>query len=281
MVLLGFFLLFLRQSSSPPAAPAFPKQVRYSFTLRNTANLPAAGNNLWLFAPVPESATQRCSRLTVEQPHAILRDEAGNQFIQLLGAALPPFGSRVVQVDAALMLQAEPRAVPLGPRDRWLSPEKFIESDHPQIRQLAFELSVPDRLRTAERLFAWVSSRMRYSGSIGPRRGALHAIATRAGDCTEFADLFTALCRAAGIPARTVSGFVSRESAVLQAHELHNWSEFYHRGTWHLADPQRGVFRAQAGDYIAMQIISEAAGSPIPGGGRFYSPAAGVAVRMN
>jgi len=59
-------------------------------------------------------------------------------------------------------------------------------------------------------------------------------VRTRKGDCTEHAVLLVALARAAGIPARTVSGFVyvstlGRTQDVLGGHQ---WAQLYVHGQW-------------------------------------------------
>jgi transglutaminase-like putative cysteine protease len=279
LALVGLLLLFLHNAPRPQTAPPAIKLLRYSFTLHNPSNTPISEAGIRLFAPVAVNATQTCRRITVDQPHEILPDAAGNRVIHLPVKTLAPFGSRVVNVEAEIALYAAPRRVRLPDRDPWLKSARFIESDHPELRQLAAGLRGRGTLQTAERIFSWVSSNLRSSGVSAKDRGALHAFKTRAGDCTEFAGLFAALCRAAGIPARVVGGFVLRESGIVSFHDYHNWAEFHHDGTWHLADPQRGVFRGGTGDYIAMQINAE--DGPLPAGERFKVLGTGLRVRMN
>jgi transglutaminase-like putative cysteine protease len=275
----GLWFLFLLYPSRPPTAAPAIKLLRYSFTVHNPTNRPISEAWVRLFAPVAENATQNCLRITVDQPHEIMPDAAGNRVIHLPVQTLAPFASRVVNVEAEIALYPAPRRVRLPDRDPWLKPARFVESDRPEIKQLADGLRSRGTLPTAERIFAWVSSNLRSSGVAARDRGALHAFKTRAGDCTEFADLFAALCRAAGIPARVAGGFVSRESGIVNSHDYHNWAEFYHNGTWHLVDPQRGVFRRGTGDYIAMQIGVEE--GLLPAGERFQVLGPGLRVRMN
>jgi len=76
---------------------------------------------------------------------------------------------------------------------------------------------------------------------------------SRRSDCTGQADLFVALCRACGIPARGLSGYICPGSMIVDPRDYHNWSQFYENGTWRLADPQRGVLRRRQSEYIAMR----------------------------
>jgi hypothetical protein len=86
----------------------------------------------------------------------------------------------------------------------YLATSPKIESTHPQIRQLAKEIGA-DKERSWERveaIYDWVRANVEYKN--GPLKGALAALRDKTGDCEEMTSLFIAICRAAGIPARTV-----------------------------------------------------------------------------
>jgi hypothetical protein len=57
----------------------------------------------------------------------------------------------------------------------------------------------------AKMIFDWVVNNIRYEFPDPESRGAAKAFARRSGDCGEFSVVFCALCRAEGIPARTVT----------------------------------------------------------------------------
>ncbi|HUV85759.1 MAG TPA: transglutaminase domain-containing protein [bacterium] len=59
--------------------------------------------------------------------------------------------------------------------------------------------------RKAHKIFDWVVYNIRYEFPDLESRGAAKAFARRSGDCGEFSVVFCALCRAEGIPARTVT----------------------------------------------------------------------------
>jgi len=88
-------------------------------------------------------------------------------------------------------------------------------------------------------------------------KGALYALTNLSGDCTEFAALFAALCRAAGIPARLMGGYICQRNCLVTTVDFHNWAEFYHNGAWHLADPQNRLFDQNGENYIATEIYSK------------------------
>jgi tetratricopeptide (TPR) repeat protein len=59
--------------------------------------------------------------------------------------------------------------------------------------------------RKAKKIFDWVVYEIRYEFPDLESRGAAKSFARRSGDCGEFSFVFCALCRAEGIPARTVT----------------------------------------------------------------------------
>ena len=64
-------------------------------------------------------------------------------------------------------------------------------------------------------------------------------IETRRGDCSEHAQLFVTMARAAGIPAREISGFIYGEGADF-SFGGHAWCEVEVDGYWHPVDPTWG-----------------------------------------
>jgi len=66
--------------------------------------------------------------------------------------------------------------------------------------------------------------------------------------------LLAALCRAAGIPARVMGGYIVRQDCVLKPHEYHNWAEFHDGTAWRVADPQRNTFMEEEDAYVAVEI---------------------------
>jgi transglutaminase-like putative cysteine protease len=86
----------------------------------------------------------------------------------------------------------------------YLAPSPKVESRDPKIVQLASALSVDKdgAWERVEAIYKWVSDHVKYQDE--PLKGALAALNDRTGDCEERSALFIALCRAAGVPARTV-----------------------------------------------------------------------------
>ncbi len=112
--------------------------------------------------------------------------------------------------------------------------EPFLELT-PAIRAKAKEIvgDETNPFSKARKIFDWVNKNMVYFYP-PPERGAEAALNLLKGDCGQYADLFVALCRAAGVPARFVAGFQANKKPALG---YHAWSEFYLPGVgWVPAD---------------------------------------------
>jgi len=93
----------------------------------------------------------------------------------------------------------------------YIQPQRGIESDNPQIQALAQQIIGDERnvFKQVLKLQSWVQQNIRYA-DITTRYpdDALLCIQAGTGDCAGQSKVFVALARAAGIPARTVSGLL-------------------------------------------------------------------------
>lgn len=127
-----------------------------------------------------------------------------------------------------------------------LKETEYWQVNDPEIKSLAASLKTP------QAIYDYVSKTLKYDISrVQPnvqRSGAKKALAnpTQA-ICMEFTDLFVAIARAAGIPAREINGYAYTENPDLQplslvADVLHSWPEYYdkEKGVWIPIDPTWG-----------------------------------------
>jgi len=283
--LIALAIQFMQDTNSGSALPlaefSIPKNIQYSYTLQNKTNRVIEKAELWAHAPVKETASQRCQDLTANYPFQLSTDRHGNQVLHFTFEKLAPYASRIITVKANLMVSRTANPIAAAPEASDLLPEKYVESDHPAIRRAAAELHESDAIQTINTMFRWVAGHVSYSGYAAPDRGALYALEHKKGDCTEYMDLFVALCRANGLSARRIGGYIIPENAVLKARDYHNWGEFYGDGTWQIADPQNKVLMQNQADYIAMRIIRASADSPLGTYNRFRVKGEGLKAKMN
>ena len=118
----------------------------------------------------------------------------------------------------------------------------FLQSEHPRIKeQLQLILKgEQDAQRAVRKLLDWTYTTLDKEPTVGIPT-ALEALSSKKGDCNEHAVLFTALARAAGIPARVTAGVVYLDGAFY----YHAWSEVW-LGYWVAVDPVFNQFPADA-----------------------------------
>lgn len=136
---------------------------------------------------------------------------------------------------------------------KYLQPQKYWEKDHPVIKTKLSEILGTNSPKTnyekARLVHRAVVNLLKYDGnkinSDGIERfGAVTALANpNSAVCMEFTDLFIALSRAAGIPARELNGYAYTPNLELRPLSLskdilHAWPEFWdkERG-WVMVDP--------------------------------------------
>lgn len=131
----------------------------------------------------------------------------------------------------------------------YLKSNHFIHSDDPRVRDLARRAvgNEPDPWEKAQRIERWVYANMQKRDLTQSFTTAGEVARTLDGDCRQHAVLAAAMCRAAGVPARTALGLV--HSPGDRAMIFHMWIEVWVGGKWYALDPTRGQGRVAA-DHI-------------------------------
>jgi transglutaminase-like putative cysteine protease len=102
-----------------------------------------------------------------------------------------------------------------------------------------------DPVEAADEIASRVRSRVGYmAGATGVRTNAQEAWDQGQGVCQDMAHVTVALLRAAGLPARYVSGYLHADPSAEPGHtavgESHAWVEYW-AGGWHACDPTSGA----------------------------------------
>jgi len=262
-------------------AYSLPRQIQYSFTLRNKTNRLIKKAEFWTYAPVEQTSTQLCDHIESSHPYQMITDDLGNQILHFTVNDFPPYATKIIQIKARVLLSDKPVPSTVGDRKPYLKAEKYIESDDPDLINAAQKHNSSTYLKTAKNIFHWVAGNVQYAGYIKKKRGALYALSHKKGDCTEFMYLFTALCRAVKIPARCIGGYIAKENSIIKSGYYHNWAQFYEDGAWRLSDPQNKLFMKENSNYIAMRLIEQNPDNPILEFDRFRVQGKGLEVKMN
>ena len=123
--------------------------------------------------------------------------------------------------------------------DKFLVPVNFIDSDNKTIRDKAVDLctGITGNIAKAEKIASFVNTQLNFS----EYKDAFLDAASKTynngfGICINYSRLTTALCRAAGIPTRTVWGIIyNQQNSIYDYH--HEWTEILDdEGFWHQLD---------------------------------------------
>lgn len=232
-----------------------PRHIRYSYTLQNRTDHMIRGVQFWTYGPVSKTPSQRCVKLTCSHPYEVITDFAGNQIMHVTFREFPPYDTKIIGIDADLMLSQYPAKENVRDLSAYLKAEQYIEKDNPAIRVKANELKQHGTVSTVLNIAQWIKENIAYSGYTDESLGALWSLTNRKADCTEIMYLFSALCRVHNIPVRCVEGYRIDNKVILEPNTYHDWAEFYHDGTWQIADPMKGNIMKNQSHYVVMRII--------------------------
>ncbi|MBM3887519.1 MAG: transglutaminase domain-containing protein [Verrucomicrobia bacterium] len=125
---------------------------------------------------------------------------------------------------------------------QYLRPSRLIESDAPEVRRVADPLFAgkSSPIEKAKAAYEYPAKVLKFKPQ--PAAGALKALQAGSGDCTEFAALFCALCRAGGVAARMTGVFnLGTKKEITASQPNHNATEvFLPEWGWVPVDPNLG-----------------------------------------
>jgi hypothetical protein len=117
-----------------------------------------------------------------------------------------------------------------------LRPNAFLQTEDPLILRLARQAvdDVNDTAEAVRRIEAFVAGYIKEKDLSVGYASAVEVAKNKQGDCTEHAVLAAALCRAAGIPAKVVTGlaYVKEFAGTQNCFGGHAWTAAYVNGQW-------------------------------------------------
>jgi len=230
---------------------SFPQSHIVEFELSYDFSVQGETRKIDFTALVPKSIPGRQNILSVSYSPKPLRifDENGNRYARF-SLNKPDKQEKIkISVKAELFrydlftARKNRRQAIAGAEESgdFLRNEKYIEKDHRLIIQIADGIEDDTEINIVKNIYNYVLDNMEYSILGKKDWGAVKAIQLGKGDCTEYSDLFVALCRAKKIPARVESGYTVGFSPKTTRH---NWAEVYlQEYGWVPFDPSTGDVR--------------------------------------
>jgi transglutaminase-like putative cysteine protease len=134
-------------------------------------------------------------------------------------------------------------------KEEYLKSSYFLDSDNAKVRAQAARIvgDEKDAWRKGQRIEKWVHEQMKASTEVN-FAPASQILGDPRGDCRQNAMLTAALCRAAGVPARTAVGLVyvnDKERGPVLG--FHMWTEVWIAGQWLMLDAVLGQGNVGAG----------------------------------
>lgn len=202
--------------------------VSLTYTLTNTS----FGSQLQEIALPPSTAYQKVTLNSLDpQPVTVKSDEDGNWLAQY---SVSPNQSLTIHAKATISIYLSARKdFKTNPPNMatYLSERNYWQTSSPEISTLASQYTTP------RKIYDYVAHTLQYDYSkvTAPtiRLGAIDALkSSQNAVCMEFTDVFIAMARAAGIPARRLVGYAYTNNPKLRplsliSDVLHAWPEYY------------------------------------------------------
>lgn len=232
---LGGRLTFLRTTKEAANAPITrPVEVFNSQAIRLNREIPGIHSK--------QSVVYKVSVPRDDEPETVFASESRQQLKNLDAQ------SRTFELHVTARHGPEPNAAAeAAPGKEFIESNYFINWDNDLVKAhtvkalagLPFNARAWDKAVAIER---WVKQNMKAFEFTQAMATADNVAKTLSGDCTEYAMLAAAMCRAAGIPSRTALGVVyapTRDGKPIMAY--HMWTEVFAEGQWLPIDATLGM----------------------------------------
>jgi len=150
-----------------------------------------------------------------------------------------PKGSLDIQVTSKIKLlrndlssakkRGNPNPTEVPVLESYLKEERHIEAKSPAIKDIADSIAGMEEVEVTKNIYDFVKEALEYDHSkaksdTAKAYGAETVLKVGKGVCVEYADLFVAICRAKGIPAKYVGGITTEGN---EENKGHAWAEVY------------------------------------------------------
>lgn len=253
-------------------------QVELSYTLSNPT---VVGNKQSITVPTNTAYQKVIIQSLDPAPESVQTDEDGNWIATY---HLLPAQTISIKAKLGVSVYLYPRKdfiQPMVDAAKYILPQPFWQTNDPKIKAAA------QSLRTPRAIYDFVVSTLGYDyGRVAAQTNRLGAAAALAAPntamCMEFTDLFVALARSNGIPARRVIGFAYTNNPklrpiALESDVLHAWPEYFDsdKRLWIPIDPTwanttGGVDYFSKVDFNHIAFVANGINSELPYSAGFY-----------
>lgn len=191
--------------------------------------------------PIPTPRTLKSLKVDIDgiPSEKLIISDSRQKETRVTAHPAPPYEIKA-EINAESMEEAAVPKLPIqdAALKPYLAAASYLPVDDPEIRKTAAQVRGKETnpYRIALSLRDWVSNAMTPDASIGVPRSATDVLQRRRGVCRDYATLYTALARAAGVPTRVCSGIVYGDFQGKAGFYYHAWAESW-VGKWVAVDP--------------------------------------------
>jgi transglutaminase-like putative cysteine protease len=223
-----------------------PRKYSVQYGMNVSVAAAAADNTLYLWMPrILPTPEQRTIETVGQDPPSVLDTTAASlySFSNLQKGGKYKIGMSWMFDRYAVATQVNPGEVPPYVTTselyaQFTSPDRLVPSTSPDVTRAAAAAAGGEKnpWLKARRIYDWLLSQVSYSATAGDTAAALRS---KKANAFTYSSLYCALLRAAGVPARMVSGYLVGDSG--QPTRRHFWDEFYVETLgWIPVDPTLG-----------------------------------------
>lgn len=239
------FITFADQTASGGVSLLFGKEQIAKMDITYHLENPQEQRGITHIALPSDNTYQRVYYTRIEPPPTHVEQDADGNWLAYY--ELESKQRLDVQVAGYVVVTLEPRSeaqlLTKHPGEEYVQEQPYWPVSDPHIQKIARQL------KTAPAIYEYVVQTLSYNYNrleqtpqrLGAKEALLHPSNSV---CLEFTDLFVTLARAAGIPARSVSGYAYTHNEKLRPLSLvkdvlHSWAEYWDEetGHWVAVDP--------------------------------------------
>lgn len=230
---------------------------RFQYMLTNDSSSVIDGAEFSVQIPVKRTYNQVVKSVQASRKYTLEEDDIGNQRMVFEINGLAPYSLMPIEIETVVVLgrNNDPLEAEVDPR--YLLSESYIELSADEIKTFSRKFESVSPEAAIGKISKWIERNIEKASYTPNKLGALEALRSKSGDCTEFMYLGIAAARMNNIPARALSGFVYNGNSSIKSNNYHDWYEVYLDGAgWRIIDSFFGQKNIESTEYLAMYVAN-------------------------